>query len=116
MENEKTHNDEHLDTSLKRFYQTFPDYKPALATPSMYYVVLLNDDFTPHEYVLSILRDCFHLAHDEAVHMMLLMQQHGEVICGTYTREVAETKMIHVTTKSKDLHQPLRCTIRKEIE
>lgn len=117
MDNNGTFQNDDMRTSFEEFHKAFPenraDFKPTI--PSMYDVVLLNDDFTPPDYVLSVLKDCFHLEHDESVHMMLMMQQHGEAICGTYTREVAETKMIKVSNLSLENSYPLKCTIRKEL-
>jgi ATP-dependent Clp protease adaptor protein ClpS len=116
MDNKKTYPNDQMKASFEEFFSAFPNGEVEPKLPSMYDIVLLNDDFTPPDYVLSVLMDCFHLAHEDAVHMMLMMQQHNEVICGTYTREVAETKMINVSNASHDHHYPLRCVIRKEIK
>lgn len=116
MFDKKPNTDSNLKASLEAFSTAFPDYKKTVAEPVMYDVVLLNDDFTPHEYVLSVLNSCFHLDHDTSVHMIIMMQQHGEVICGTYTKEVAETKMIDIINLSRDCNHPLKCMIRKETD
>lgn len=116
MEDKKMQHNNGLNSSFEEFQKAFPDGKARRKAPAMYDVVLLNDDFTSPDYMLSVIMRCFHLAHDDAVHMILMLQQHNEVVCGTYTREVAETKMIQVTNMSQENHQPLRCVIRKEIK
>ena len=117
MEKEPFYED-YTRSSFEAFHRAFPGTGKKKARPyhpAMYDIVLINDDFTSADYVLCVLEDVFHINHDDAAHMMLLMQQHGEVVCGTYTKEVAETKMIQVDNLSRENMQPLRCTIRKEV-
>lgn len=100
---------------FEEFREAYTSSGRNTTTPSMYDVVLLNDDFTPPDYILSVLKNSFNLAHEHAVHMMLMLQQHNEVVCGTYTREVAETKMIDIINGSQENNHSLRCVIRREI-
>jgi ATP-dependent Clp protease adaptor protein ClpS len=84
-----------------------------LARPPMYEVVMLNDDFTPMDYVVFILKRFFHKNHDEATELTLTVHNSGQGICGTYTREVAETKISQVIELSRKNKHPLKCVMRK---
>jgi ATP-dependent Clp protease adaptor protein ClpS len=90
--------------------------KPKLATqkPSMYKVLLLNDDYTPMEFVVHILERFFNKARDEAVQIMLHVHRHGVGICGVFTYEIAETKVAQVIEFSRRHQHPLQCTMEKE--
>jgi len=82
--------------------------------PSMYKVILLNDDFTPMEFVVHILQRFFRMTMDEATDVMLQVHQRGIGICGIFTFEVAETKVNQVLSFAKQHEHPLQCTIEKE--
>src|SRR5689334_20212795 len=75
--------------------------------PPYFKVVLLNDDFTPMDFVVFILKDIFRKAHEEAVNIMLEVHQKGAGVCGVYTRDVAETKAELVITLSRRNEYPL---------
>jgi ATP-dependent Clp protease adaptor protein ClpS len=77
--------------------------------PPMYQVVLLNDDFTPMEFVVAILERVFRMPHARAMQVMLDVHQKGRAICGVYTREVAETKVSLVIELARDNDHPLQC-------
>ncbi|HSZ75520.1 MAG TPA: ATP-dependent Clp protease adapter ClpS [Rhizomicrobium sp.] len=82
--------------------------------PSLYKVLLLNDDYTPMEFVVHILERFFSKNRDEAVQIMLHVHRHGVGICGVFTYEVAETKVAQVIEFSRRHQHPLQCTMEKE--
>ena len=82
--------------------------------PSMYKVLLLNDDYTPMEFVVHILERIFHKRHDEATQIMLHVHQKGIGVCGVYTYEIAETKVNQVVDFARRNQHPLQCTMEKE--
>ncbi|MEZ5690533.1 MAG: ATP-dependent Clp protease adapter ClpS [Rickettsiales bacterium] len=82
--------------------------------PPYFKVVLLNDDYTPMDFVVLILKDVFHRSHGEAVSIMLEVHQKGEGICGVYTRDVAETKAEETMSLSRQQEYPLQCRVEKE--
>ena len=82
--------------------------------PAMYKVLLLNDDYTPMEFVVSDLEQFFGKASEEAVRIMLHVHQKGVGICGVFTYEVAETKVSHVMDFARQHQHPLQCTIEKD--
>lgn len=81
--------------------------------PSLYKVILLNDDYTPMEFVVHLLRGVFHRSEEEAVHIMLQVHQDGAGICGVYSFEVAETKVEQVVSAALSSEHPLQCTMEK---
>lgn len=90
--------------------------KPRAETkkPSMYKVLLLNDDYTPMEFVVHVLESFFRKTPEEAMRIMLHVHQKGVGICGVFTYEVAETKVAHVVEYARKNHHPLQCTMEKE--
>ena len=88
--------------------------KPKTKKPSLYRVVLLNDDFTPMEFVVHILERFFNKGRDDATQIMLHVHQKGVGICGVYTYEVAETKVTQVMNFARQHQHPLQCTMEKE--
>lgn len=87
--------------------------KPKTKKPSLYRVLLLNDDFTPMEFVVSILMGIFNKTQEDATRIMLNVHQNGIGICGVYTFEVAETKVAQVLDAAKRDGHPLKCTLEK---
>ena len=87
--------------------------KHATKKPSQYKVILLNDDYTPMEFVIYVIEKFFNKNHEEATHIMLHVHQNGIGICGIYTYEVAETKSKAVSDLAKSNQHPLQCTIEK---
>lgn len=81
--------------------------------PSMYRVLLLNDDYTPMEFVVDILEQVFHKSRDEAVAVMLNVHQNGVGVCGVYSFDVAETKVAQVAATARQNEHPLQCTMEK---
>lgn len=88
--------------------------RPKTKRPSMYKVLILNDDYTPMEFVVHILERFFGKSRDEATEIMLHVHHKGVGICGVYTYEVAETKVTLVTDFSRKNQHPLQCTMEKE--
>ncbi len=82
--------------------------------PSMYKVLMLNDDYTPMEFVVHVLERFFSKSREEATQVMLHVHRRGVGICGVYTYEVAETKVNQVTEFARRNQHPLRCTLEKE--
>ncbi|CAV18173.1 ATP-dependent Clp protease adapter ClpS [Vibrio sp. 10N.222.54.F12] len=81
--------------------------------PAMYNVVLHNDDYTPMDFVIEILERFFSLDIEKATEVMLKVHYEGKAICGTYSAEIAETKVAQVTMYSKENEHPLLCTMEQ---
>jgi len=88
--------------------------KPKAKRPSRYKVLLLNDDYTPMEFVVHILERFFNKPREEAVRIMLHVHRKGVGICGVFTYEVAETKVSQVIEFARRNQHPLQCTMEKE--
>jgi len=82
---------------------------PKLKRPPLYKVVLLNDDFTPMDFVVEILTDHFNMNEDRATQVMLQVHTQGIGVCGIFTKDVAETKVHLVNEYSRENHHPLMC-------
>ena len=82
--------------------------------PSMYKVLMLNDDYTPMEFVVYVLQRFFALPAERATQIMLHVHQRGVGVCGVYTYEVAETKVNQVMDLARENQHPLQCTIEKD--
>ncbi len=85
--------------------------KPKLKRPPMYKVVLLNDDYTPMDFVVEILEMFFSMSREKATHVMLTVHVHGKAVCGIYTRDIAETKAAQVNQYARENQHPLLCEI-----
>ena len=85
--------------------------KPKLKRPSMYKVVLLNDDYTPMEFVVEILEIFFSMNREQATHVMLTVHTQGKGVCGVFTRDIAETKSEQVNQYAQENQHPLISTI-----
>jgi len=88
--------------------------EPQLQPPPMFRVVMLNDDFTPMDFVVDILVRFFHQSEEQANQMMLQIHHEGSVICGVYPRDIAETKVQQVETASRTSGHPLRCIVEHD--
>ncbi len=88
--------------------------KPKTKTPSMYKVLMLNDDYTPMEFVVHVLEQIFGKNRADATKIMLHVHQRGVGICGVFTYEVAETKVTQVVDYARRHQHPLQCTLEKE--
>lgn len=87
--------------------------RPKTKKPAQYRVFLLNDDYTPMEFVVSILIGIFKKTQEEATKIMLNVHQNGIGVCGVFTFEVAETKVAQVLEAAKRGGHPLKCTLEK---
>jgi ATP-dependent Clp protease adaptor protein ClpS len=87
--------------------------KPEVAPPPMYQVVLLNDDYTPMDFVVTVLQQFFALDLERATQVMLHVHTRGRGVCGVFTREVAESKVAQVNEFSRMNQHPLLCTMEK---
>lgn len=87
--------------------------KPSLKRPSMYRVVLMNDDYTPMDFVVAVLMMFFNMDEEKATQIMLSVHTQGKGVCGIFTRDVAETKAAIVNQYSRDNHHPLLCEVEK---
>lgn len=88
--------------------------KPKTKKPSLYKVLLLNDDYTPMDFVIQVLEQIFSKGREDATRIMLHVHQHGVGICGVYTYEVAETKVANVIEFARRHQHPLQCTMEKD--
>jgi ATP-dependent Clp protease adaptor protein ClpS len=88
--------------------------KPKTKKPSMYKVLMLNDDYTPMEFVVHILERFFNKSRQEATRIMLHVHRRGVGLCGVYTYEVAETKVTQVMDFARQHQHPLQCTLEKD--
>ncbi len=82
--------------------------------PSLYKVLLLNDDYTPMEFVVHVLERFFNKNRQEATDIMLHVHRRGVGMCGVFTHEIAETKVVQVMDFARANEQPLQCTMEKE--
>ena len=88
--------------------------KSRLQPPPMYRVVLLNDDYTPMDFVVEVLERFFSMGREQATRVMLAVHTQGKGVCGVYSRDVAETKSEQVNQYSGECQHPLMCNIEKE--
>ncbi|WP_367120563.1 ATP-dependent Clp protease adapter ClpS [Natronospirillum sp.] len=84
---------------------------PQLKKPDMYRVVLLNDDYTPMEFVVEILTIFFNMDREKATQVMLAVHTKGKGVCGVYTKDIAETKATQVNQCARDHEHPLLCEV-----
>jgi ATP-dependent Clp protease adaptor protein ClpS len=86
---------------------------PKTKQPPLYQVLLLNDDYTPMEFVVDVLERFFGLNRPNATRIMLEVHTRGRGVCGVYTYEIAETKVAQVLTYARDHQHPLMCTLEE---
>lgn len=87
--------------------------KPKLKRPPLYRVVLINDDYTPMEFVVEVLETVFGMERSKATRVMLEVHTKGKGICGIYNFEIAETKVAQVTSIAQQQQHPLLCTMEE---
>ena len=88
--------------------------RPKTQKPPMYKVLLLNDDYTPMEFVVHVLERFFNKPREEATRIMLHVHQKGVGLCGVFTYEVAETKVTQVIDFARQHQHPLQCTMERD--
>jgi len=93
--------------------QLVQEGRPKLKRPPMYKVMLLNDDYTPMDFVIQVLESFFQLDHERATQIMLHVHTKGVGVCGVFTRDIAETKVAQVNDYSRKNQHPLLCTMEK---
>ncbi|MFP6558234.1 ATP-dependent Clp protease adapter ClpS [Paraburkholderia sp. B3] len=81
--------------------------------PSMYKVVLMNDDYTPMEFVVMVVQEYFNKDRETATQIMLKVHREGRGICGVYTRDIASTKVEQVVTHARQAGHPLQCVMEE---
>ena len=99
----------HLDTGI-----ALQEARPKLKKPPMYKVVMLNDDYTPMEFVVHVLEKFFRMNRPTATRVMLEVHTLGKGVCGIFTHEIAETKVSQVNAYARDNEHPLLCTLELE--
>lgn len=92
---------------------TVLEAKPQVKKPPMYRVVLLNDDYTPMEFVIQVLMTFFNMNEEKATQVMLAVHTQGKGVCGIYSRDIAETKSAQVNQYSRQNKHPLLCEVEK---
>jgi len=88
--------------------------KPKTKRPPMYKVMILNDDFTPMEFVVHVLEKFFGLSHAQSFELMLVVHKKGVAVVGVFSHEIAETKVAQVMDFAQRHQHPLQCTMEKE--
>lgn len=87
--------------------------KPRLKRPPLYKVVMLNDDYTPMEFVVEVLQRFFRKGREQAVQIMLEVHTRGKAVAGVFTAEIAETKVAQVNEYARKHQHPLLCTMER---
>ncbi len=87
--------------------------KPELEKPSMYQVVMLNDDYTPMDFVIEVLSKFFSMGLENCTEIMMAVHTQGKAVCGTYTKDVAQTKAAQVMAYAKEHQHPLMCDVQR---
>ena len=87
--------------------------KPKVKRPPLYRVILVNDDYTPMEFVVEVLETVFGMERSQATRVMLEVHTKGKGICGVYSYEIAETKVAQVTNIAQQQQHPLLCTMEE---
>lgn len=88
--------------------------KPKLKRPPMYKVMMHNDDYTPMEFVVYVLKAFFGLENEKATHIMMTVHTQGKAVCGVFPRDIAETKAEQVTIFARDNEHPLMCDVEAD--
>ncbi|HCP80811.1 MAG TPA: ATP-dependent Clp protease adapter ClpS [Octadecabacter sp.] len=101
-------NDEDSDIGVKL------ETRPKTKRPPLYKVMILNDDYTPMEFVVTVLERFFGMNHDQSVEIMLAVHQKGLAVVGVFSHEIAETKVALVMDFAGSHQHPLQCTMEKE--
>ena len=87
--------------------------KPKLKKPPLFKVLLLNDDYTPMEFVIKVLQSYFGMNEEQATQVMLHVHTRGQGVCGVFTRDIAETKVVQVSEFARENEHPLKCVMEE---
>ncbi len=87
--------------------------RPKTKRPPLYKVVLLNDDYTPMDFVVEVLERFFGMGREKATQVMLHVHTRGKGVCGVFARDIAETKVVQVNDYSRQNHHPLMCSMEE---
>ena len=109
-----THQDNDEDGGQDAATGVITKTKPKTKKPSMYKVLMMNDDYTPMEFVVYVLQRFFRMSVEEATTVMLHVHHRGVGVCGVFTYEVAETKVAQVIDFARKHEHPLQCTLEKD--
>lgn len=101
------------DTDWNDCDQAVQTAKPQLKQPPLYKVILLNDDYTPMDFVVSVLQVFFNMELEQATQIMLNVHHRGVGVCGIYTQDIAETKVQQVNEYARSHQHPLLCTMEE---
>ena len=101
-------NDNHFEDDL-----AVQEAEPKLKRPPLYKVILINDDYTPMDFVVHVLETFFSIDRENATRIMLDVHNHGKGVCGIFTHEIAETKVTLVNEYSRENQHPLLCTLEQ---
>ena len=104
--------EERQDTEYQRGL-VVEEVKPRIKKPPLYKVVLLNDDYTPMEFVVEVLQTFFRMDRGRATQIMLHVHTRGKGVCGVFTYEIAETKAAQVNDYAREHQHPLLCTLEE---
>jgi len=107
----KNHSGEETDHDTSLMVQ---EARPIVEEPKRYKVILVNDDFTPMEFVVEVLRSFFYLNEETATRIMLNVHTKGKGVCGVFSKDIAETKVVIVNEFAKENEHPLLCTMEQE--
>ena len=105
------HGDEHLPDQHHGL--VLEEARPKLKKPPLYKVVMMNDDFTPMEFVVEVLESFFYMDREKATRTMLTVHTEGKAVCGVFSRDVAETKADLVTDYARENQHPLMCQVEQ---
>ena len=92
---------------------TVQEARPRLRRPPLFKVLLLNDDYTPMEFVVQVLETFFSMSREKATQVMLHVHTRGAGVCGVFSRDIAETKVLQVNDYSRSHQHPLMCTMEE---
>ena len=106
--------EENNDDFKNKFSSIVLEERPKLKKPPLYKVIMLNDDYTPMEFVIEMLQSYFSKSQEQATEIMLHIHQKGIGICGLYTYEIAESKATQVLDKARKSQHPLQIKLEKE--
>lgn len=103
-----------IEPGLERLVESITEPAVALLEPKKYRVMIYNDDFTPMNFVVLVLKRFFYLGESYATQLMLQVHVHGHAVCGVYTRDIAETKVALVNDYARLHEHPLLCIMEQE--